>query len=70
MSKKDMYIKPKHGAGISVDLDADCNSRLTVSAIRSGRTKRQELLIRLKDSLLRFKSISCVGQADMHEVER
>ncbi len=52
---------------ISFILDAETNKLLTDSAERSNRQKRREALIRLKDHLRQFRSISEVGHGLPHE---
>lgn len=48
-------------AHINVQLPAEENRLLTLAAKRSGRTKRQELLIRLSDHLKNFEDIAAEG---------
>jgi hypothetical protein len=53
-------LKPKSTTA-SVRLDPDSNGLLTESAQRSGRAKKIEAEMRLKDHLIRFELITAVG---------
>lgn len=48
-------------SSINFKLDPDVNKLLEDSAARSGRSKRNEARFRLKDHLLRFSELRCIG---------
>lgn len=51
------------GKWINVEMDARTNQLLTESALKSKRSKRKELILRVSDHLERFESISQKGEA-------
>ncbi|WP_439070441.1 TraY domain-containing protein (plasmid) [Serratia nevei] len=50
------------GVTLSLQLGEEVNERLTLSAKRSGRTKRQEALLRLTDHLQQVQDIAAAGK--------
>ncbi|MGI2002073.1 TraY domain-containing protein [Shewanella frigidimarina] len=46
----------------TIPLDGEVNQLITESAKLSGRSKKTEAAMRLKDHVLRFKSITAVGE--------
>lgn len=50
------------GVTLSLQLGKEVNELLTLSAKRSGRTKRQEALLRLTDHLQQVQDIAAAGK--------
>ncbi|EMW1017969.1 TraY domain-containing protein [Serratia marcescens] len=50
------------GVTLSLQLGEEVNELLTLSAKRSGRTKRQEALLRLTDHLQQVQDIAAAGK--------
>jgi hypothetical protein len=51
------------GVTLSLQLGAEVNKLLTLAAKRSGRTKRQEALLRLTDHLQQVQDIAAAGKS-------
>ena len=51
------------GTWINAEMDATTNRLLSEAALKSGRSKRKELILRVSDHLERFESISHKGEA-------
>lgn len=51
------------GVTLSLQLGEDVNELLTLAAKRSGRTKRQEALLRLTDHLQQVQDIAAAGKS-------
>lgn len=54
---------------INFAMDAETNELLTDASARSRRAKRKEAQIRLKDHLMRFQSISELGEAKIRSIK-
>ena len=52
----------KNPTWLGLQIDEDINDLLNTSAAASNRSKRQEVYLRLKDHLIRYKAISAVGE--------
>lgn len=46
----------------TIPLDEEVNKLITESAKASGRSKKVEVTMRLKDHVLRYKSITAIGE--------
>ena len=55
-------MRDQKGTWVNFQVDATTNRWLTESAQRSGRQKRSEAALRLKDHLERFQSIAAIGE--------
>jgi hypothetical protein len=51
------------GVTLSLQLGAEVNELLALAAKRSGRTKRQEALLRLTDHLQQVQDIAAAGKS-------
>ncbi len=60
----------KSGTWVNFQIDSETNDWLTSASQRSGRQKRKEAAIRLKDHLKRYQSIAELGQAIKRENEQ
>ena len=47
-------LRPAAGRSVLINLDDETNTRLLKARERSGRSKSTEVLLRIKDHLLRF----------------
>lgn len=59
-------LKVEHAGGgvtLSLQLGGEVNELLTLAAKRSGRTKRQEALLRLTDHLQQVQDIAAAGKS-------
>lgn len=56
-------------SSLNLPLDSESNRLLTVSAKKSGRSKRKEVAMRLKDHLLRFESITSIGDVTVNSAD-
>lgn len=53
----------EHGTTVTCVVDKSGNDLLTIAAAKSGRSKKAEAEIRLRDHLSKFESIAEVGNA-------
>ncbi|GAB6264294.1 TraY domain-containing protein [Photobacterium sp. R1] len=56
-----------HGAYVTCSLNNEFNDLLDAACALSGRSKKKEVELRLRDSLKRYKTISEVGHANHFE---
>ncbi|GFN46544.1 traY family protein [Candidatus Regiella insecticola] len=55
------------GTMVTVKISATANSLLTISALKSKRSKKCESELRLEDHLRKFSSISSIGVTEKRE---